>query len=147
LIKLATEFSLRASTLIATDLKVARGDILLCSQVTFSLASCQILHVQGQNGVGKTTLLMLLAGLLPLSGTRRDERTLVWANSPVIEWPVLYLGHLSGLNSELSVRENLKFLQSLNKKPIEGLSTVLDRVGLSGYEDVVVSRLSSGQFS
>ncbi len=145
LIKLATELSLRASTLFAKRLKIARGDTLLCSQVTFSLASGQILHVRGQNGVGKTTLLMTLAGLLPVPEHCQNGPALVWANSPVLEWPVLYLGHLSGLNSGLSVRENLEFLQGLSKKSTACLSVVLDCVGLSGYEDFVVSRLSSGQ--
>ncbi len=140
-----TELSWRANTLIAKNLNVARGDTLLCSQVTFNLASGQILHVQGQNGVGKTTLLMILASVLPVPMDRRDERSLVWANLPVLDWPILYIGHLSGLNSQLSVRQNLEFLQGLHQKSTTRLSAALDCVGLSGYEDVVVSRLSSGQ--
>jgi heme exporter protein A len=139
------ELSWRANTLIAINLDVIRGDTLLCSQVTFSLACGQILHLRGQNGVGKTTLLMILAGLLAVPDSRRHTQSLVWANSPVLDWPILYIGHLSGLNSQLTVGENLEFLKGLHQKSTISLSAALRCVGLSGYEDVVVSRLSSGQ--
>lgn len=146
LVKSAFETSWRSTALIATNLAVARGDTVLCSHVSFSVSNGQILHVQGQNGVGKTTLLMILAGLLPVSDDgRRYKQTLVWANLPASEWPVLYIGHLAGLNAGLSVRENLEFLQGLNTGSMEQFSVALDHVGLSGYEDITLSRLSSGQ--
>jgi heme exporter protein A len=141
----ATEPRWRESTLIASDLTIRRGDLQLCSQVGFSLSSGQILHIRGQNGIGKTTLLMMLAGLLPTSETHQDKKLLVWADATAADWPVLYIGHLAGLNSGLTVGENLEFLQGINAGSDEGLSAALDRVGLSGYEDVAVSRLSSGQ--
>jgi heme exporter protein A len=135
----------RESVIVATNLTTRRGDIRLCTQVNFSVASGQILHIQGQNGIGKTTLLMMLAGLLPSSETHQNVHSLVWADSSAADWPVLYIGHLSGLNSVLSIRENLTFLQGINPSAGEDISVALDRVGLLGYEDVAVSRLSSGQ--
>jgi heme exporter protein A len=145
LIASPTEPSWRASALVARDLTIQRGDIVLCWQVSFNLSSDQILHIQGQNGIGKTTLLMMLAGLLPTSEVHRDKKTLVWADATASDWPILYIGHLAGLNATLSVRENLEFLQGINAASVERLSAALDMVGLSGYEDVAVSRLSSGQ--
>jgi heme exporter protein A len=141
----ATEPPWRESVLIASDLTIRRGDLLLCTQVNFRVSSGQILHIRGQNGIGKTTLLMMLAGLLPTSEIHEDKKRLVWAQATAVDWPVLYIGHLAGLNSGLSVAENLEFLQGINTSSEEGLSAALDQVGLSGYEDVAVSRLSSGQ--
>lgn len=134
---------MRNQALVATDFTIARGDSVLCSPVNFSLASGQILHVQGPNGIGKTTLLMMLAGLLPSFAV--DQKSLMWGDQTPADWSVLYIGHLAGLNTGLSVRENLRFVQGLNSDSLVSLSLALDHVGLSGYEDVLVARLSSGQ--
>lgn len=138
----------RINPLIADNFTIARGDMELCSQVHFTIASGQILHIQGSNGVGKTTLLMMLAGLIPIFESReahQNTNSLSWAAAPVSEWPVLYIGHSLGLNSGLTIRENLRFLQGINADSDQQLSLALDIVGLSGYEDVAISRLSSGQ--
>ena len=55
------------SALLALDnLTVQRGEIPLCEAVTLNLAAGSICHLIGANGTGKTTLLMQLAGLLPV---------------------------------------------------------------------------------
>ena len=141
----AGKLSWRTSVLVAQNLTIERGDLQLCSQVSFNIASGQILHIQGPNGIGKTTLLMMLVGLLPTPKIYLKNRALDWAGMSTSEWPVLYIGHLAGLNAELSVRENLVFLQGINTASCMNLSRALDIVGLSGYEDVAISRLSSGQ--
>ena len=132
-----------SSALIAKNLIIARGDIELCSLVNFSVSSGQILHVQGANGIGKTTLLMMLAGLIPLSG--RDRMQLMWGGRAPRDWSVLYIGHLAGLNSSLSVGENLRFMQGLNSSFTQDLDEALTAVGLFGYQDIAVAQLSSGQ--
>ncbi len=130
-----------SQTLVAKNLTIARGDKELCSQVNFTFSSGQILHIQGPNGIGKTTLIMMLAGLIPVS----DKTQLIWGDSPREDWSVLYIGHMIGLNVALSVRENLKFVQSLNSDSCANLDAALNAVGLSGYEDINVAQLSSGQ--
>lgn len=127
--------------LIARNLTIARGDAALCSQVNFTISSGQILHVQGPNGIGKTTLMMMLAGLIPVV----DQTQLMWGNSPPEDWSVLYIGHSAGLNAGLSVAENLRFIHALNSSSYANLDMALDAVGLSGYEDMTVAKLSSGQ--
>ena len=129
--------------LTAKNLTITRGDHVLCSRVNFTLASGQILHIQGSNGIGKTTLLMMLAGLLPCADF--DQASLTWGNQTPKDWSVLYIGHLAGLNSGLTVRENLKFLQALHLSSEASLATALAAMDLLGYEDILVSQLSSGQ--
>lgn len=130
-------------TLVANDLTIARGDNVLCLHVSFTISSGQILHIQGPNGIGKTTLMMMLAGLIPVPNL--DKTKLMWGDQTPEDWSVLYIGHLSGLNTGLSVRENLRFVQSLNSDSDANLDMALNAVGLSGYEDITVSQLSSGQ--
>lgn len=134
---------LRSHPLIVKNLTIARGDKQLCTQVNFSISSGQILHIQGSNGAGKTTLIMMLAGLI--SVTDLDKTHLMWGELSPEDWSVLYIGHSAGLNLGLSVGENLRFVQCINSTPCANLDTALDAVGLSGYEEIMVAQLSSGQ--
>ncbi len=62
----ATKLSLQNATLV-------RGGRCLFQNVSFSLASGQVLHVRGRNGAGKTSLLRAVAGALPLQSGRCDS--------------------------------------------------------------------------
>lgn len=102
----------------------------------------QVWQLVGENGTGKTTLLLMLAGILPVQSGR-----LIWRGQPASEWSAIYIGHASGLNSSLSVLDNLKFLCGLNAQSVttDQLFAAVEQVGLAGYESVPVARLSSGQ--
>jgi ATPase subunit of ABC transporter with duplicated ATPase domains len=59
-----------SATLVATDLTVVRGPLLVLSKVSLTVAPGMRIGVVGPNGVGKSTLLSCLAGdLVPDSGT------------------------------------------------------------------------------
>jgi heme exporter protein A len=133
---------LYSPALILDDLMVMRGDIALCGALQVQIHAGEVWHIVGANGTGKTTLLMMLAGLLPIQQGR-----LHWCDRPAHQWSTLYLGHLAGLNPSLSVVQNLRFLAALAQQRVtaSALVTALLEVGLTGYEDVPVARLSSGQ--
>lgn len=132
----------------ARQLAVSRDDRLLFSGLDFRLPAGQVLQVAGPNGVGKTTLLNLVAGLAaPEAGEIR------WQDRPVDEQPAAFrssftwLGHHGGLKLMLTPRENLRWLARLRGLPAgdAAIEASLDKVGLYGYEDVPVARLSAGQ--
>ena len=58
-----------------------------------------------------------------------------------------WLGHQPGIKLMLTPRENLQWLARLRGRAPSAaeLETALDRVGLYGYEDVPLARLSAGQ--
>ncbi|MDN6276391.1 MAG: ATP-binding cassette domain-containing protein, partial [Psychrobacter sp.] len=58
--------ALNTALLALDELTVQRGEIPLCEGVTLNLSAGGICHLIGANGTGKTTLLMQLAGLLPI---------------------------------------------------------------------------------
>ena len=89
------------------DLSCNRGGRAVLAGLGFSLGSGQALLLRGPNGVGKSTLLRALAGLVPCKGDVRLGTIAlgdsVWAEQ------VVYAGHLDAIKPQLSVAENLRF--------------------------------------
>lgn len=132
----------------ARHLQASRDDRVLFTGLGFRLSPGAVMQVAGPNGAGKTTLLNGIAGLFPLDGGE-----LLWAGQPVSEDPLRFrrdltwLGHQSGLKLMLTPLENLVWLSRLRgEEPGQlAIEAALDKVGLYGYEDVPLARLSAGQ--
>ena len=134
--------ALNTALLALDELTVQRGETPLCERVSLHLAAGSICHLVGANGTGKTTLLMQLAGLLPvLSGEVYYQGT---ASLPI---QPLYVSHQLGIHPNLTVAQNLTFL--LNLYGITPNATDIDEaltwVGLQGFETISSSHLSAGQ--
>ncbi|MEK6199848.1 MAG: heme ABC exporter ATP-binding protein CcmA [Psychrobacter sp.] len=134
--------ALDAPLLALDELTVQRGEIPLCEGVTLNLPAGSICHLVGANGTGKTTLLMQLAGLLPvLTGEVYYQGA---ASLPI---QPLYVSHQLGIHPNLTVAQNLTFL--LNLYGITPSSADIDDalawVGLQGFETISSSHLSAGQ--
>nr|WP_317199194.1 heme ABC exporter ATP-binding protein CcmA [uncultured Psychrobacter sp.] len=130
------------TTLTLEDLTVQRGELPLCVGVNLELAAGSICHLIGANGTGKTTLLMQLAGLLPvLTGAVHYQGQ---AGLPV---QPLYVSHQLGIHSSLTVAQNLTFLLNLYgvSPTLAEVDEALEWVGLQGFEALSSSHLSAGQ--
>lgn len=134
--------ALNTALLALDELTVQRGEIPLCEGVTLNLPAGSICHLVGANGTGKTTLLMQLAGLLPvLSGEVRHQGH---AGLPV---QPLYVSHQLGIHPNLTVAQNLTFLLNLYgiSPSNTDINDALTWVGLQGFETISSSHLSAGQ--
>jgi heme exporter protein A len=115
--------------LTAKDLACRRGDRLLFAGLSLDLAPGQACQIAGANGLGKSSLIRLLAGLMrPFAGT--VERT--GAMALVDERPAL--------DEHQPLGTALAFWTALDKG-----SAPLARLGIAGLLDVPVRYLSTGQ--
>jgi heme exporter protein A len=121
--------------LTASNLAAVRNERRIFSALSFSLGPGELIAVTGPNGAGKSTLLRIVAGLL-----RPAEGSVGLAPE---DGSLHYLGHLNGLKTALSVRQNLEFWRALWRGgPVEA---ALDDVAIGNLADLPVGVLSAGQ--
>jgi heme exporter protein A len=144
-------FSFPASPTAALEVRkitCVRGERELFSGIDFEVLRGQCLHIRGENGVGKTSLLRLLTGLAsPESGE------VLWGGhsikKDVSEYhsKILFLGHRDALKEDLSAIENLRMYAAIDGITLseQDAFASLWRFGLRGREDLPVNCLSAGQ--
>ncbi|MDP3856145.1 MAG: heme ABC exporter ATP-binding protein CcmA [Stagnimonas sp.] len=127
---------MNAAPLVLESLAVARGDRLLFERLQLRVAPGEVLHLQGRNGAGKTSLLEVLAGL------RTPEAGRVDGPAPgQLHW----LGHKNALHPALSAVENLRYWCGLQAADPAGIGAALDRLQLKAARNRPVRTLSTGQ--
>ena len=127
----------------ATSLTVSRGDRVLFSDLSLSLASGEALALTGANGAGKTSLLRTLAGFI-----RPDAGAIAFADVEPAEARaahIHWLGHLDGLKTGRRAREELAFQAQWLGATADGIAAAVDVLALEPLLDLEVRKLSAGQ--
>jgi heme exporter protein A len=138
------------SDLIAEDLACRRGERLVFAGLSFRLLPGGALVLTGSNGSGKTSLLRIVAGLLPPAAGR-----LAWGEKPVARAlaahraRLQFIGHRDAIKSALTPRETLVFWAALRGFPASRSAPAIDRAlaafALEGTADWPSRWLSAGQ--
>jgi heme exporter protein A len=124
-----------------------RGDKHLLRGVSFALYGGELLQVVGPNGVGKTSLLRSVAGLLPV-----EAGEIFWQGQQLPEGrddfhrELAYLAHINGLKTDLTALENLRYGVSIRRSvTTEELVETLRLLRIEACADLPVRALSAGQ--
>jgi heme exporter protein A len=113
------------------DVACLRGDRLLFEGLSLTVAAGEALVVTGPNGVGKSSLLRIAAGLLrPSAGTVERAGRVAW------------LGEAAALDGDRTLGEALRFWAKLDGTRPE---VATEAMGIAHLARVPVRYLSTGQ--
>lgn len=144
-----------SGTLQLKGLRCELEDRILFSELDFTLAPGEIVHLIGPNGAGKTTLLRIVTGLFD-----HFEGDIEWGGQLARGYDflssLLFIGHHTGVKSSLTPLENLSWYFGMHGRKSPGESShqcvtkqelidALAKVQLAGYEDIPCYQLSAGQ--
>jgi heme exporter protein A len=120
----------------------------LFADVSFELQPGHALHLEGDNGVGKTSLLRMVCGLSPAdAGEVRWQGERVQDSASAFRSALFYLGHGLSLKEELSALENLLSDAAVAGRALTTAQALhaLARMGLRGREHLPLRVMSQGQ--
>lgn len=117
-------------SLTASDIACRKGDRLLFARLSFTLDPGQALQLTGSNGIGKSSLMRILAGLAP-----------PFAGKVTRQGAVALVDERPALDPHQPLGSALAFWGRLDGPGDAQLS----RLGIAGLEEVPVRYLSTGQ--
>lgn len=122
------------------------GDKPLFKRIEFKVNKGQFCQIRGRNGVGKSTLLRLIAGLFtPLRGQIHYDGQNIFANIFAYQQKICYLGHKIGISPFLTVEENCNLNWFHRKKSLNSFEFFLKKFGLESVANKLCAHLSLGQ--
>ncbi|MGH6725062.1 MAG: heme ABC exporter ATP-binding protein CcmA [Pseudolabrys sp.] len=127
----------------AENLACSRGGREVFAGISFSLAGGEAMLVTGRNGVGKSSLLRVIAGLVQIAGGRLEFEG--GEQDAAIGEQAHYVGHQDAVKPSLTVHENLKFWTQYLGAAAAPIEPALEAVDLTPLTDLPAAYLSAGQ--
>jgi ABC-type multidrug transport system ATPase subunit len=125
------------------------GNVTAVNDVSFRVQKGEIFGFLGPNGSGKTTVIKMLTGLLPLSGGEASVLGIdVRKDSETVRENIGYMSQNFSLYSDLTVTENLTFYGRIyglsNDRLRKRMDDIIQLNGLGPYLDRLSAQLSGG---
>src|ERR1700751_2953218 len=139
-----TEVAISAEHLVRTF-----GQFTAVNDVSFEVKRGEIFGFLGPNGSGKTTVIKMLTGLLPLTGGAAQVEGLdVRTHSEEVRERIGYMSQKFSLYDDLTVAENLTFygrIYSLSAERLKRrMNEIIELNGLGPYMNRLAAKLSGG---
>ncbi|WP_142416241.1 heme ABC exporter ATP-binding protein CcmA [Bartonella massiliensis] len=129
--------------LLGKNLAAYRNEEILFKNLSFCLFPQQLMTITGPNGIGKSTLLRIIVGLLEAA-----EGQIIFKDHEQ-RYPVAtachYLGSQNAMKPFLSVINNLQFWAEFYGQHLRFVHETLADIGLSDLEHLPFNALSTGQ--
>ena len=117
-----------------TSLACLRGERLLWRGVGFALHPSEALHVRGANGIGKSSLLRIVAGLLPPAAGEVQRHAAMGM-----------IADAAALEADRPLGRALAWWARLDGVPSDRAAAAAERLGVARLAEVPVRYLSTGQ--
>ena len=134
--------------LLASNLSLNREGKFIFQDIDISLSPKKIIQLNGRNGIGKTTLIKVLANMIsPSTGEIYWNGKNIKKNSYEYFSNLTYIMDFQTSKRELTVFENIKFWIRLfsSKVSERDIESVLNMLSLEKYKNTKVKFLSSGE--
>jgi ABC-type multidrug transport system ATPase subunit len=125
------------------------GEFTAVNDVSFRVSKGEIFGFLGPNGSGKTTVIKMLTGLVPMTSGNATVQGIDVASDPEgVRENIGYMSQNFSLYSDLTVSENLTFYGRIYGLPPDRLRQRMDEViqlnGLGPYLNRLSAQLSGG---
>src|SRR5438874_6630005 len=137
------------AAIVAEKLVRKFGDVTAVDGVSFQVQSGEVFGFLGPNGSGKTTVIKMLTGILPLtSGRGVVDGIGVSADPDGVKQRIGYMSQKFSLYDDLTVLENLRFYAQIyglkGKVAQEKIEQTMQQNGIEPYKDRAAGKLSGG---
>jgi len=135
--------------IVAENLVRTYGDFKAVDDVSFQVQRGEVFGFLGPNGSGKTTVIKMLTGILPLtSGRGIVDGIDVTVNPDGVKQRIGYMSQKFSLYDDLTVLENLRFyaqIYGLKGKDAERkIEQTMEQNAIEPYKDRSAGKLSGG---
>lgn len=135
-----------AASLHVTNLSFQRQSQAIIKQLSLQVVSGQALEIMGANGIGKSTLLRLIAGFITPQEGEINFNSLNIQTHKMHYWENLhFLGHQNGNKLGLTVLENLTLAAHLTQQNMRQLNEEINALQLTQKINTPIHDLSAGQ--
>jgi ABC-2 type transport system ATP-binding protein len=128
------------------DLVVDRGKKEVLHGISTQVPQGSVTGLLGPSGSGKTTLIRAIVGVQIV----KSGRVMVLgepAGAPPLRHKIGYVTQAPSVYADLTVRENARYFASLYGLGRNEADEAIERVGLAGQADQLITTLSGGQHS
>lgn len=135
--------------IIAENLVRKYGDVVAVDGISFTVEKGEVFGFLGPNGSGKTTVIKMLTGILPLTSGRGLVNDIdVSVDPDGVRNCIGYMSQKFSLYDDLTVLENLRFyaqIYGLRGKEMERkIEETLERNAITPYRERMAGKLSGG---
>ena len=129
------------------DVTINRGSKIVFYNWNAKIENSKVTIISGKNGVGKSTLLRAIAGMIPLEkGIVKNYNNEIFKDK--IKWGqnLIYIDTKNGLSKDLTVYENLKTWSEMRgwETSDDDLQKALDSLDMLSHKNLYVSQCSEG---